>query len=240
MVNKKTQDFYDGLFEDDDHYGLRKYWNGWNGNFHRQRIRIFREIMKKIRVNKNTKIIEVGCGTSILGQLYSKNDMPLVTATDLSVNMVKRGKKYYPYINFIVDDAQKPKIKGKFDVVFSSEVIEHLPLPREAMINWTKLLKKGGFLVLSTPNGKLAKESKEHISLLRINEMKKLLGKNNLKLLAIYGVDLPIPGRRFVGRLMCNVSVLSVLSNLIFSIIMKFPKKFPGLAYDVFYVAKKI
>ena len=70
--------------------------------------------------------------------------------------------------------------------------------------------------------------------------MKILLGQNNLKLLAIYGVDLPIPGRRFAGKIMCKVPVLSSLSNLVFSIIMKIPKKIPGMAYDVFYVAKKI
>lgn len=236
MTNNKSQKFYDTLFENEDHYGIKRYCHGWTGNFHRQRLRVFGEIFKKIRIDKKKKVLEIGGGTSILGQIYPKEKMPAVTVTDISTKMVEKGKKLYPHINFKVDDALNPKIKAKFDLVLASEIIEHLPEPEKAISAWTKLLKKNGFLVISTPNKSFAKENKEHTSLLTINRMKNLLKKNNLKLLRVYGVDLPIPCRNFAGKILQNIPHLS---NFIFSILMKIPKNTPSIAYDVFYVAKK-
>jgi SAM-dependent methyltransferase len=44
------------------------------------------------------------------------------------------------------------QIDGEFDVVTSSEVIEHLPCPRAFMEEVSRLLVPGGILLLTTPN----------------------------------------------------------------------------------------
>ena len=42
--------------------------------------------------------------------------------------------------------------KASFDVVIAAEVIEHLENPRAVAREWYRVLKSGGWLVLSTPN----------------------------------------------------------------------------------------
>ena len=39
-----------------------------------------------------------------------------------------------------------------FDVVFLGDIIEHVPSPRELLLECRRILKKGGMLVVSTPN----------------------------------------------------------------------------------------
>lgn len=53
----------------------------------------------------------------------------------------------------LFDITEKPPEKiGKFDIVIFMEVIEHLINPDQAIVNINKLLKKGGLLILTTPN----------------------------------------------------------------------------------------
>ena len=52
-------------------------------------------------------------------------------------------------------DAQRLPFKSKqFDVVISIQVIEHLADPIDFLAECTRVLKMGGFLILSTPNPK--------------------------------------------------------------------------------------
>lgn len=43
-------------------------------------------------------------------------------------------------------------IKKKYDTVIAAEIIEHLENPLQFLRNCRKLLKKGGFIIVSTPN----------------------------------------------------------------------------------------
>ncbi|MBT8228697.1 MAG: methyltransferase domain-containing protein, partial [Bacteroidia bacterium] len=45
-----------------------------------------------------------------------------------------------------------PFEEGTFDIVVSSEVIEHVPDPLKAITEMHRVLKPGGILVLTTPN----------------------------------------------------------------------------------------
>lgn len=227
---------YDKWMAEEDHYKIREHWHGWAGNFRRYILKRDKEILKKLNINKTTKILEIGCGTSLLGEIFTKEECPNITAFDIAKINIEKGKKKFPYINFLIDDAQNPKIKGEFDLIFASEIIEHLKNPREAMEKWIKLLKKDGYIIISTPNSLFFKESEEHISLIAISHMKRILKDRNLKLIKIIGIDLFIP---FLGRLSKYLKKFPKLSDFIYSTTMRLPYNLPILARGVIYIAKK-
>ena len=72
-------------------------------------------------------ICDVGCGEAVWLASYKRNGVESVTGID--GQYVNLDRLYIPRENFIPCDLAKPfKIDGKFDVVQSLEVAEHLPL----------------------------------------------------------------------------------------------------------------
>lgn len=73
--------------------------------------------------------------TSRKGRNFKPEECPKITAFDISRKTIEEAKKMNPHINYLVDDAQNPKIEGKFDFIHAGEIIEHLPDPKEALKN---------------------------------------------------------------------------------------------------------
>jgi len=101
-------------------------------------------------------ILDYGCGTGWLSNLLSKHGE--VTGVDISENAILQASKKYSGIRFLTMDASSSefeKLKGQlFDVIVSSEVIEHIEDQEAYLKNMLSLLKKNGTLILTTPNGK--------------------------------------------------------------------------------------
>lgn len=236
-----TQRFYDYLFENDDHYGVKEYWHGWAGNFHRYRIKLLKNIFVDIlKCQKETKVLDIGSNISLFGQIFKPEDCPRVTAFDISSIVVRKAKKIYPHIKYIVDDAQNPSLKGKWNILFAGEIIEHLPYPKEALLKWNDLLKQGGCLVLSTPNRYFSWPNQEHISLLTTKQVKKMLKELNFETIQIIGIDIFNPLLdHFLNKIVKHVPKISSLCDGIFQIKMHLTFKLPWLAHDIIYVARK-
>jgi 2-polyprenyl-3-methyl-5-hydroxy-6-metoxy-1,4-benzoquinol methylase len=239
FLNK--QRFYNRLFENEDHYGVKEYWHGWAGNFHRYRIKILRNIfINTLRSQKNTQILDIGSGISTFKEVFRQEECPQVTAFDISTVLIQKAKKICPHIKSIVDDAQNPSITGKWDILFAGEIIEHLPRPKEALLKWNDLLKEGGWLVVSTPNRHFSQKTEEHISLFAINEMKKMLSQLDFKIIEIIGIDIFNPLLdHFLNKIAKYIPKISGISDRIFQTKMKLAFRLPWLARDIVYVAKK-
>lgn len=243
--NKKdfleTQRFYNRLFENEDHYGAKEYWHGWAGNFHRYRIQLLRDIfIDTLKCQKNTQILDIGSNISMFGEIFRPDECPKITALDISTVVIEKAKKINPHINFIVDNAQNPSIAGKWDVLFAGDIIEHLPHPKEALLKWNDLVKQGGWMVISTPNRRFSRKTEEHISLLTINEMKKMISQLDFKIIEMVGIDIFIPFLdRFLHKLAKYLSKVSPVSDRIFQIKMKSTFRLPWLARNVVYIARK-
>lgn len=236
-----TQRFYNRLFEDEDHYGVKEYWHGWAGNFHRYRIKLLKNtFVNTLRCQRSTQILDIGSGPSLFGEIFKPEECPQVTAIDISTVVIQRAKKIYPHINYLVDDAQDPRLQGKWDVLHAGEIIEHLPHPKEALLKWNNLLKHGGWLVISTPNRYFCRKTEEHISLLTISEMKKMISQLDFKIIEMIGIDIFIPFLdRFLHKLAKYLPKISPVSDRIFQIKMKSTFRLPWLARDIIYVARK-
>lgn len=103
----------------------------------------------QIDKNKPLKILDVGTGPGFLAIVLAKNKNYEVSALDSSPGMIKQAennaKQEDVVVSFKVSDAQNiPFNDETFDVVVSRCVTWNLPKPKEAYMEWKRVLKKGG------------------------------------------------------------------------------------------------
>ncbi len=96
-------------------------------------------------------VLDAGCGTGRGTQAILKRDATII-AMDIGLNLVRRTVDRCNCSAVVGDVLACPFPDNYFDVVFSSEVIEHTPDPLAAIAQFHRMLKPGGHLILSTPN----------------------------------------------------------------------------------------
>ena len=119
------------------------------------------EILKAIALilprlqGRDIKICDLGCGRGWLSAELSK--FGRVTAVDLSPSAVEAARERWPHVDFQTANILTWRPTESFDLVVSSEVIEHVPDHGLFADTVRHLLRKGGFLILTTPNGRVKK-----------------------------------------------------------------------------------
>jgi SAM-dependent methyltransferase len=95
------------------------------------------------------KVLDLGCGDGDYSVRLKKLGFDVIAA-DMDVKRFR----YNSDIDFrVCDVAKKLSFQdGLFDYVLLAEVVEHLKNPYEVMKEISRVLKKGGRLILSTPN----------------------------------------------------------------------------------------
>jgi 2-polyprenyl-6-hydroxyphenyl methylase/3-demethylubiquinone-9 3-methyltransferase len=99
------------------------------------------------------RIVDIGCGNGFLAGLLAARGHQVV-GLEPSPSGIEQARATHPGVRFeraaVGDDLAAVAGTG-FDVAVSTEVIEHLFLPRELLRGAARLLRPGGLLVLSTP-----------------------------------------------------------------------------------------
>lgn len=107
-------------------------------------------------VNKPLSILDFGCGDGRFSQLLS--DFGVVHALDFAEEAIQKAQQQYPQVHFQSGDASDPHIPERFneafDLLVSTEVLEHLLDQDQYLANISSLLKLHGLLILTTPNRK--------------------------------------------------------------------------------------
>jgi SAM-dependent methyltransferase len=148
----------------------------------RMTIRLINKILKN--QDKESKILDLGCGTGQLAFILGKEGFD-VTGADYSPKIVdianSIAKKSNLNVKFFVADAQKYYKKNAYDVVICSEVLEHLKNDKQVVDNIFKSLKPNGIVILTGPHD--MKQWREldvyhqHYRRYSVNDVKKLLHK---------------------------------------------------------------
>ena len=102
-----------------------------------------------LRTLPKGKVLDIGCGDGD----YSRRLKDLgfdVVAGDVDEKRFKQTRD----IKFMYCDITKklPFADGQFDYVLLMEVVEHLRNPYEVFLEINRIIKKDGFLIMSTPN----------------------------------------------------------------------------------------
>ena len=134
-----------------------KYWENGRNHFSGSKqgyARNFRDWMHKELKDlaPASQILEVGCGdasfTTCLAE-YSQS----VTAIDISERQIEENSGRYPEIHFLQHDVAEPLpfANESFDVIWCSEVLEHLFAPDFALKEIFRVLTPRGRLLVTVP-----------------------------------------------------------------------------------------
>lgn len=102
----------------------------------------------------NSTILDVACGTGY-GSNYLSTYAKEVIGGDISSKAITYSQNYYKKTNlafFGLDAHKLPFQKRVFDAIVSFETIEHLPRPRNFVLECVRVLKKHGIFICSTYN----------------------------------------------------------------------------------------
>lgn len=96
------------------------------------------------------RVLVIGCGGGDELRLVQSDH---VTAFDLSFNAVAHARQQVSQHNYLQADGMNlPFADGSFDLVLTSEVIEHILEPAKMMREIYRVLSPGGKVVVTTPN----------------------------------------------------------------------------------------
>lgn len=106
----------------------------------------------KSEIKEKDNVLEAGCGNGEFASILKKIFSVDITGMEISESGIKKAKSRG--VNVIRADLQNkfPFKNEEFDVIFSGQVIEHLYNPDFFLDECFRVLKKGGKLILTTPN----------------------------------------------------------------------------------------
>jgi 2-polyprenyl-6-hydroxyphenyl methylase/3-demethylubiquinone-9 3-methyltransferase len=104
------------------------------------------------RAPKDVRIMDLGCGNGSVTEILHRRGHPVV-GVDPSDEGVRMARETYPHLQIERGSAYEPLREkyGRFDVIVSLEVVEHVYSPRKYAATVHDLLNPGGTAIISTP-----------------------------------------------------------------------------------------
>lgn len=108
-------------------------------------------INEQIKDGKKRKILDLGCGTGVISSRFDNNYIKYGLEIEKSITEPTRKTfdKDKLHVGVLDDNTYSDEF---FDIIFSSQVIEHVPKPIKFIKNVYRILKTHGKLVIGTPN----------------------------------------------------------------------------------------
>lgn len=123
-------------------------WDERCGDNTQQRERI-RTLLSLVGIKKQSRLLDVGCGTGILESFLIEYEPESILAVDVADEMIKYAKTNYqdPKITFICRDAMTLE-EGEYDYIFIHNAFPHFEEGLACINKMAQLLKTGGKLVI--------------------------------------------------------------------------------------------
>lgn len=125
-------------------------WNKVSPYDVQQRWRLLSQELIPPELDHTARVLEIGCGCGYLSKRLIQR-FPQLTVNDISAKLCGQVAEELG-IESLAGDCTQLEPSGSFDMVFSSECIEHTPDPYQAILGAAGMLKPGGYLVMTTPN----------------------------------------------------------------------------------------
>lgn len=131
---------YRRLFEREEFY-----W--WNIG----RREILKSALKRhLAPGRGFSVLDIGCGSG--GNIKILGEFGEVTGFDISEEALTFAKTHKAFKNLVQGNAEYlPFADASFDLVSALDVLEHMPDDRRAIQEIFRVLKKGGFALITVP-----------------------------------------------------------------------------------------
>jgi 2-polyprenyl-3-methyl-5-hydroxy-6-metoxy-1,4-benzoquinol methylase len=109
------------------------------------------QLLDKHNIGKGDRILEIGCsGGPLIKNLESKG-FSFVTGIDVSEKAITVAKSRGLSNVHVMDGANLDYPNEFFEVVIASDILEHIKEDKNALKEWTRVLKPNGLLLLFVP-----------------------------------------------------------------------------------------
>lgn len=159
-AKRQGEEYSRKVMEEYDSFGGSKYWD----YIRRDKARwMLRKIRRAAPGLKKMNVLEIGCGIGFTTfETARSENVEKIRAVDMASLAVEEARRRQREsvepsarkITFLEGDFFKEKDFGSFDCVYMHEVFEHIPDSASIFKKAFELLKPGGFLMISTPNGR--------------------------------------------------------------------------------------
>lgn len=119
----------------------------------RENKKIYAAIIDCVRALKPSSVLEIGSGMGMLGDMIRQMGIRYV-GLEPDAAQLRLCHQRYPELNIFEGSCYEPAEKyglGEFDLVISTDVIEHLYLPRHLVSFKKTHVRKGGHVLTCTP-----------------------------------------------------------------------------------------
>lgn len=147
-------------------------------------------ILSKIKHLNVRNVADVGCGSGqLIKNILKKAGNVKLTGFDVSKKIIEKNKEIYKEADFaclnLNDDNIGKDNEDRYDMVISAEVIEHLSNWKKALKTISQMVKRGGYVMVTTQAGKRYRHHKQigHLKHFRKEEITHELKKNGIKIL---------------------------------------------------------
>lgn len=131
---------------------LRKFYEAYNKNLVSDNWPIERAKIALTEIPKKSKILNLGCGIGLESKIFSEYGHEVI-GVDISRNALKKAKFFQKKsFRFDLMDVPYPFLAESFNVIYSSEVVEHLPFIDPFLKECYRILRLNGLLILTTDN----------------------------------------------------------------------------------------
>lgn len=97
------------------------------------------------------RLLDMGCGNGVMADRYREWGFDVV-GTEVSTEGLAQARAAFPGVRFVEASCYDDhRALGMFDVVVSTEVIEHLLTPSRLLERAFEALRPGGVLIVTTP-----------------------------------------------------------------------------------------
>ena len=100
---------------------------------------------------KGRSLLDVGCGTGWFSRRAAEMGSSVVSL-DIGFRLLKKAREKYAKVLVVADACVLCFPNASFDIIVSSECIEHTLDPKQALREMHRVLKPGGILLITVPN----------------------------------------------------------------------------------------
>lgn len=113
-------------------------------------IRIADEVIERLDIKPDEKVIDIGCGTGVLYDLLTERDVMHYVGIDISEEMLKAFAQRFPLATLVCGDfeGEISHIQGDNDFCIIFNAVPHFENLFRVFMNASELLKRGGKLVI--------------------------------------------------------------------------------------------